>query len=89
MPRFDSEDGGFLGGIETNRQTAFEPDCPRDGDDDNYNGDDDDAGNTDNAEYGSAYPERRPYDDNQPRRRLRTRHPGKQFSFVSVRFLSS
>ena len=78
MPRFDSEDGGFDGGIETNRQSAFERACPQDGDDDNDN---------DDAEYGSAYPERRPYDENEPRRRLRTRRPGKHFNLVSVIFL--
>ena len=79
MPRFDAEDGGFLGGIETNRQSAFKPDCPRDGDND--------SGNNDNAAYGSAYPERRPYYENQPRRRPRTRRPGKHFDSVSVVFL--
>ena len=87
MPRFDSEDGGFLGGIETNRQSAFKRVCPRDGDDDNYNDDDDDAGNNDYAEDGSAYPERRPYDENEPRRRLRTRPTSKHFNFLCVSFL--
>ena len=74
MPRFSSQAGGFLGAIETNRQSTFEPACVQEEDDDNHDDNDDDK------EYGSSYPERMPYGDGQPRRRLRTRPRGEPLS---------